>query len=97
MKPRSDVVYKHMTMWYIPLVSFLFYFCRPERRFVDHCVEAGNPDAILWHEMTEYFWIAHRVLGMDLLTRVATEGIVEASYLCAMLLLCNHEDEEHRR
>ncbi|XLR01062.1 uncharacterized protein LOC107616001 [Arachis ipaensis] len=83
---RSDAVYKHVTMWYIPLVSFLFYFDRPERRFVDRCVEAGNPDTILCHEMTEYFWITHHVLGMDLLTRAATEDNVEVGYLCAMLL-----------
>ncbi|RYQ92403.1 uncharacterized protein [Arachis hypogaea] len=34
---------------------------------------------------------------METLTRTATKGDVEASYVCAMLLLCNKEEEKHRR
>ncbi|RYQ89528.1 hypothetical protein Ahy_B09g096118 isoform A [Arachis hypogaea] len=93
----SNAVYKHASILKISLVSFLFYFDQPERRFVDYCVEARNLDAILRHRMTEYFWIVHRDLGMDLLTRATTEGSIEAGYLCAMLLLCNHEDEVYKR
>ncbi|RYR11037.1 hypothetical protein Ahy_B05g079530 [Arachis hypogaea] len=90
----SNAVYQHATMWYIPLVFFSFYLNRPERRFLDRCVEAKNADAILRQGLTEHFWIARRDIGMELLTRASTEGSVEAGYLCAMLPLCDHEDEE---
>ncbi|KAL4294219.1 hypothetical protein AHAS_Ahas18G0206200 [Arachis hypogaea] len=69
---RSDVICKYASMWYLPLVSFLYYFDRPERRFINRYVEARNPDAILRHRMTYYFWIGHRVIGIDLLTRATT-------------------------
>ncbi|XLT46019.1 hypothetical protein HN873_038623 [Arachis hypogaea] len=74
----SEAVYQHVTMRVIPLVSFLFYLDRPERRFIDRCVEAGNADAILRQGLTEYFWIAGRGIGMELLSRAWTEGCVEA-------------------
>ncbi|XLU20132.1 hypothetical protein S245_056198 [Arachis hypogaea] len=90
----SEAVYQHVTMRVIPLVSFLFYLDRPERRFIDRCVEAGNADAILRQGLTEYFWIARRGIGMELLSRAWTEGCVEAGYLYAMLLLCDHGKEE---
>ncbi|RYQ89663.1 hypothetical protein Ahy_B09g096194 isoform H [Arachis hypogaea] len=78
----------------IPLVSFLFYLDRPESRFLDRCVEAGNTDAIHRQELMEYFWIARRGIGMELLSKASTEGSVEAGYLSTMLLLCDHENEE---
>ncbi|RYR08997.1 uncharacterized protein LOC107640701 [Arachis ipaensis] len=90
----SEAVYQHAMMWYIPLVSFLFYLDRPERRFLDRCIEAENVDAILWQGLAEYFWIARRGIGMELLFRASTEGSIDAGYLFAMLLLCDHEDEE---
>ncbi|RYR38581.1 hypothetical protein Ahy_A09g043638 [Arachis hypogaea] len=43
----SEAVYQHTKMWYILLVSFLFYLDRLERKFLDRCIEAGNTDAIL--------------------------------------------------
>ncbi|RYR66592.1 hypothetical protein Ahy_A03g012616 [Arachis hypogaea] len=43
----SEAVYKHAMMQVIPLVSFLFYLDRPERKFLDRCVKAENADAIL--------------------------------------------------
>ncbi|RYR14055.1 hypothetical protein Ahy_B04g070722 isoform C [Arachis hypogaea] len=78
----------------IPLVSFLFYLDWPERRFIDRCIEAGNADAILRQGLTEYFWIGRRGIGMELLSRAWMEVSVEAGYLSAMLLLCDHENEE---
>ncbi|XP_016168398.1 uncharacterized protein LOC107610936 [Arachis ipaensis] len=90
----SKVVYQHVMMHVIPLVSFLFYLDWPERRFIDRCVEAGNADAILRQGLKEYFWIAHRGIGMELLSRAWTKGNVEVGYLSAMLLLCDHENEE---
>ncbi|RYR07001.1 hypothetical protein Ahy_B05g074321 isoform B [Arachis hypogaea] len=42
----------------------------------------------------EYFRFGRRDKGMELLARASTEGSVEAGYLCAILLLCDHEDEE---
>ncbi|XP_057744830.1 uncharacterized protein LOC130962664 [Arachis stenosperma] len=90
----SGVVYQHATVWQIRLVSFLFYIDRFERRFLDHCVEARNADAILRQGMTEYFWIGRHDIGMELLDRASTEGSVESGYIFAMLLLCEHEDEE---
>ncbi|RYQ86123.1 uncharacterized protein [Arachis hypogaea] len=71
-----------------------FYLDWPERRFIDRCVEAGNADAILRQGLTEYFWIARRGIGMELLSKAWTEGSVEVGYLSAMLLLCDHENEE---
>ncbi|RYR21324.1 hypothetical protein Ahy_B03g066621 isoform A [Arachis hypogaea] len=50
-----EAVYQHATMRVIPLVSFLFYPDRPERRFLDRCIEAENVDAILRQGLTEYF------------------------------------------
>ncbi|RYR67091.1 hypothetical protein Ahy_A03g013352 [Arachis hypogaea] len=90
----SEAVYQHATMRVILLVSFLFYLDQSKRRFLDHCIEAENADAILRLGLTEYFWIACRGIGMELLARASTEGSVEAGYLFAMLLLCDHEDEE---
>ncbi|KAL4315245.1 hypothetical protein AHAS_Ahas15G0165800 [Arachis hypogaea] len=55
-------------------------------------LDAANSDAGL----TEYFWIFCCDLGMDLLARASMEGSVEAGYLCAMLLLCDHKDEVQR-
>ncbi|KAL4344611.1 hypothetical protein AHAS_Ahas11G0195700 [Arachis hypogaea] len=68
-------------MWYISLVSFLFYFDWPERRFVDCYMEVGNLDATLRHGIME----------------AAMEGSVEFGYLYVVLLLSNHEDEVDRR
>ncbi|KAL4275391.1 hypothetical protein AHAS_Ahas20G0102500 [Arachis hypogaea] len=51
----TEAVYQHATMWYIPLVSFLFYFDRSERGFLDRCVEEGNTNVILRQGLTEYF------------------------------------------
>ncbi|XLT51308.1 hypothetical protein HN873_043912 [Arachis hypogaea] len=34
---------------------------------------------------------------MELLTRAASEGNVEAGYICSMLLLCNHQDGDDVR
>ncbi|XP_025616942.1 putative F-box protein At1g67623 [Arachis hypogaea] len=90
----SNAVYKHATMSYKPLVHFLVYLDRPERRFLDRCVDVGNVDAILRQGFMEYFWLGRRDKGMELLARVSMEGSVEAGYLCATLLLCDHEDEE---
>ncbi|XLR13227.1 uncharacterized protein LOC107632322 [Arachis ipaensis] len=90
----SEAVYQHATMRVIPLVSFLFYLDRPERRFLDRCVEAENMDAILRQGLTEYFWIVRRGIGMELISRASMEGSVEAGYLSAMLLPCDHENEE---
>ncbi|RYQ83217.1 hypothetical protein Ahy_B10g101860 [Arachis hypogaea] len=53
---RSAVVYKHAMAWSIPWVSFLRYPDRAKRRFVDRCVDAGNPDAILRDRLHEYFF-----------------------------------------
>ncbi|RYR53072.1 hypothetical protein Ahy_A06g027956 isoform A [Arachis hypogaea] len=44
--------------------------------------------------LTEYFWIARRGIGMELLCKAWTEGSVEAGYLSAMLLLCDNENKE---
>ncbi|RYQ83215.1 uncharacterized protein LOC107620247 [Arachis ipaensis] len=85
----SDAVYQHSTMWQIRLVSFLFYLDRPERRFLDRCVEAENADTILRQEMTEYFWIGRRDIGMELLDRASTEGSVESGYLFAICYCVN--------
>ncbi|XLR03434.1 putative F-box protein At1g67623 [Arachis ipaensis] len=90
----SDAVYKHATMSYKPLVHFLVYLDRPERRFLDRCVEVGNVDAILRQGFMEYFRFGRCDKGMELFARASTEGSVEACYLCATLLLCDHEDEE---
>ncbi|RYQ83606.1 hypothetical protein Ahy_B10g102352 [Arachis hypogaea] len=75
---RSDVIYKHAMVWNIPLVSSLRYPGRADRRFIDQCIDAGNPDSILRDRLHEYFFIARRHVGMDLLTRAASEGNVEA-------------------
>nr|XP_025653181.1 uncharacterized protein LOC112749127 [Arachis hypogaea] len=84
----SETMYQHVTMHVIPLVSFLFYLDRPERRFIDRCVEAGNADAILRQGLTEYFWIIRRDIGMELLSRAWTEGSVEAGYLSLPCCYC---------
>ncbi|XP_016194982.1 putative F-box protein At1g67623 [Arachis ipaensis] len=89
-----DAVYKHATMSYKPLVYFLIYLDRPERRFLDRCVEVGNVDAILWQGFMEYFQFDCRDKGMELLSRASTEDSVEAGYLCVMCLLCGHEDKD---
>ncbi|KAL4357138.1 hypothetical protein AHAS_Ahas09G0156700 [Arachis hypogaea] len=44
--------------------------------------------------LTKYFWIVRRSIGMELLAKASTECSDEAGYLFAMLLLCDHEDEE---
>ncbi|RYQ89665.1 putative F-box protein At1g67623 [Arachis ipaensis] len=90
----SDPVYKHATMSYKPLARFLLHLDGPERRFLDRCVEVGNVDAILRHGFTEYLWFGRRDKGMELLARASTEGCVEAGYLCSMLLMFDHKDEE---
>ncbi|KAL4350570.1 hypothetical protein AHAS_Ahas10G0155200 [Arachis hypogaea] len=90
----SDAVYKHATMSYKPLAHFLLHLDGPERRFLDRCVEVGNVDAILRHGFVEYLRFGRRDKGMELLARASTEGNVEAGYLCAMLLMFDHEDEE---
>ncbi|KAL4275473.1 hypothetical protein AHAS_Ahas20G0110700 [Arachis hypogaea] len=78
---RSAVVYKHAMAWSIPWVSFLRYPDRAKRRFVDRCVDAGNPDAIL----------------RDRLHEAASQSSMEAGYVCSMLLLCNHQDGDDVR
>ncbi|QHO28925.1 uncharacterized protein [Arachis hypogaea] len=65
---RSAVVYKHAMVWNMPWVSFLRYPDRAERQFMDRCVDAGNPDAILRDGLHEYFFMARRDARMDLLT-----------------------------
>ncbi|RYR20157.1 hypothetical protein Ahy_B03g065247 [Arachis hypogaea] len=90
----SDAVYQHAMMWQIRLVSFLFYLDWLERQFLDRCVEEGNADAILRQGLTEYFWIGRRGIRMELLARASREGSIESGYLFAMLLLCEHQDEE---
>ncbi|XP_057755388.1 putative F-box protein At1g67623 [Arachis stenosperma] len=90
----SDAVYKHATMSYKLLVYFLIYLDGPERRFLDRCVEVGNMDAILRQEFMEYFWFDCHDKGMELLARASTKGSIEVSYLCAMCLLCGHEDKD---
>ncbi|XP_057747504.1 uncharacterized protein LOC130966704 [Arachis stenosperma] len=61
-------------------------------------LDAASSKAVYKHAtmrgLTEYFWIAHRGIGMELLPRASTESSVEAGYLFAMLLLCDHENEE---
>ncbi|XLR47717.1 uncharacterized protein [Arachis hypogaea] len=95
---RSDDVYKEASMLELPIAFFLYYYGRPEQRFIECCVEAGNPAAILWVGMTEFVWIGHSIGGIDTLTMAATEGDLEACYMCAMLLLSlAKEDEEHMR
>ncbi|KAL4381832.1 hypothetical protein AHAS_Ahas04G0172900 [Arachis hypogaea] len=47
--------------------------------------------------MIDFFLIGHYISGMETLTRVATKGDAETSYVCAMLLLCNNEEKKHRR
>ncbi|RYQ90356.1 uncharacterized protein LOC107615424 [Arachis ipaensis] len=73
----SDAVYQHATMWQIRLISFLFYLDRPERRFLDRCMEARNADVILRQGLTEYFWIDHCGIEMELLARASMEGNIE--------------------
>ncbi|XP_057740087.1 putative F-box protein At1g67623 [Arachis stenosperma] len=90
----SDDVYKHATMSYKPLAHFLLHLDGPEKRFLDRCVEVGNVDAILRHGFVEYLQFGHRDKGMELLARASTEGNVEAGYLCPMLLMFDHEEEE---
>ncbi|RYR49319.1 uncharacterized protein LOC107458766 [Arachis duranensis] len=81
----------------MPWVSFLRYLDRAERRFVDWYVIAGNPGAILRDGLHEYFFMARRNAGMDLLTRAVAQGSVEASYVYSMLLLCNHHGGDNVR
>ncbi|KAL4357139.1 hypothetical protein AHAS_Ahas09G0156800 [Arachis hypogaea] len=62
-------------------------------------VRAASSNAEMWMSILrqgfmEYFWLGRRDKGMELLARVSMEGSVEAGYLCATLLLCDHEDEE---
>ncbi|XLR15084.1 hypothetical protein S83_043022 [Arachis hypogaea] len=95
---RSDAVYKEASMLMLPIASFLYYYGRPENRFIECCAAAGNPAALLWVGMTEFVWIGHCISGMDTLTMAATGGDLEACYMCAMLLLSHgKEDEEHMR
>ncbi|XLU33819.1 hypothetical protein S245_069885 [Arachis hypogaea] len=95
---RSDAVYKEASMLDLPIASFLYYYGRPENRFLECCAKAGNPTALLWVWMTEFVWIGHCIGGMDTLTMAATGGDLEAYYMCAMLLLSHgKEDEEHIR
>ncbi|XLR58211.1 hypothetical protein S83_008883 [Arachis hypogaea] len=89
-----DTVYKHATMSYKPLACFLLHLDGPERRFLDCSVEVGNVDAILRHQFTEYLRFGRRDKGMELLAMASTEGSVEAGYLCSVLLMSDHEDEE---
>ncbi|RYQ89664.1 hypothetical protein Ahy_B09g096194 isoform B [Arachis hypogaea] len=91
---RSNAVYKEASMLELPIASFLYYYGRPEHSFIECCAEAGNTDAIHRQELMEYFWIARRGIGMELLSKASTEGSVEAGYLSTMLLLCDHENEE---
>ncbi|XP_072066611.1 putative F-box protein At1g67623 [Arachis hypogaea] len=90
----SDAVYKHATMPYKPLACFLLHLDGPERRFLDRYVEVGNVDAILRHGFAEYLRFGRRDKGMELIVRASTEGSVKADYLCSMLLMFDHEDEE---
>ncbi|XLR68506.1 hypothetical protein S83_019178 [Arachis hypogaea] len=91
---RSDAVYKHATMSYKSLARFLLNLDGPERRFLDHCVEVENVDAIVRHGFAEYLRFGRLDKGMELLARASTEGSVEAGYLYSMLLMFDHEDEE---
>ncbi|XP_015969600.1 putative F-box protein At1g67623 [Arachis duranensis] len=91
---RSDAVYKHATMSYKSLARFLLNLDGPERRFLDHCVEVENVDAIVRHGFAEYLRFGCLDKGMELLARASTEGSVEAGYLYSMLLMFDHEDEE---
>ncbi|XP_016186188.1 uncharacterized protein LOC107627889 [Arachis ipaensis] len=81
-------------MSYKLLAHFLLHFDGPERIFLDRCVEVGNMDAIVRHGFAEYLRFGHRDKGMELLAKASTEGSVEAGYLCSMLLIFYHEDEE---
>ncbi|KAL4314247.1 F-box protein At2g35280-like [Arachis hypogaea] len=93
---RSDTVYKHALMLDLLIASFLYYYDRPEKSFIDCCAEAGNPAALLRVGMIDFVWIGHCISGMDTLSMAATGGDVEACYFCAMLLLSHgKEDEEH--
>ncbi|RYR07002.1 hypothetical protein Ahy_B05g074324 [Arachis hypogaea] len=95
---RSDAVYKEASMLELPIASFLYYYGCLENRSLERCAEARNPAALLRVGMTEFVWIGHCIDGMDTLTMAATEGDLEACYMCAMLLLSNgKEDEEHMR
>ncbi|XP_015969700.1 putative F-box protein At1g67623 [Arachis duranensis] len=89
----SDTVYKRATM-YKPLAHFLSHLNGPERRFLERCAEVGNVDAIFQQGFVDYFPLGLRDKGMELLARAFAEGSVEAGYLCAMLLMYHHEDEE---
>ncbi|XP_072090576.1 uncharacterized protein [Arachis hypogaea] len=71
---RSAVVYKHAMVWTMSWVSFLKYPDRGERQFVDRCIDAGNPDAILRDGLNEYFFMARRHAEMDLLTKATLHG-----------------------
>ncbi|RYR25941.1 hypothetical protein Ahy_B02g059990 [Arachis hypogaea] len=61
-------------------------------------LDAASSEAVYQHatvrRLTEYFWIARRGIGIELLSKASTEGIVEAGYLSAVLLLCDHENQE---
>ncbi|RYR08998.1 hypothetical protein Ahy_B05g076947 [Arachis hypogaea] len=56
---RYDAVYKEASMLELLIVSFLYYYGRPEHRFIECCAEAGNPVALLRVGMTEFVWIGH--------------------------------------
>ncbi|XP_025652622.1 uncharacterized protein [Arachis hypogaea] len=95
---RYDAVYKEASMLELLIVSFLYYYGRPEHRFIECCAEAGNPVALLRVGMTEFVWIGHCDSGMDTLTMATTGGDLETCYMCAMLLLSHaKEDKEHMR
>ncbi|XLT41164.1 hypothetical protein HN873_072456 [Arachis hypogaea] len=71
-----------------------FFWMQRVSKLCTNMQRSGNADAILRQGLTEYFWIARRGIGMELLSKAWTEGSVEVGYLSAMLLLCDHENEE---
>ncbi|RYR46898.1 uncharacterized protein LOC127740512 [Arachis duranensis] len=52
---RSDFVYKHASMLELRIASFLYYACRPAKRFIYCYARAENLVALLWVGMIDFF------------------------------------------
>ncbi|RYQ89529.1 hypothetical protein Ahy_B09g096118 isoform C [Arachis hypogaea] len=55
----SNAVYKHASILKLSILSFLYYFDQPAKRFLYCCTKAGNPTALLQVGMINFFWIGH--------------------------------------
>ncbi|XLU34476.1 hypothetical protein S245_070542 [Arachis hypogaea] len=51
---KSDVVFKHSTMWYL-LQGVSYFLDRYATRFVERCLKTGNPKDLFQDELMQYF------------------------------------------